>query len=58
MVQEIQELISNVGFPIVACIFMYKQNLNLQKSLSELSSTLKGIDARIDSIENDLKGVN
>ena len=58
MVQEIQELISNVGFPIVACIFMYKQNLNLQKSLSELSSTLKGIDARIDSIENDLKKVN
>ena len=55
MVQEIHELISNVGFPIVACIFMYKQNLNLQKSLSELSSTLKGIDARIDSIENDLK---
>ena len=57
MVQEIQDLISNVGFPIVACIFMYKQNLNLQKSLSELSSTLKGIDARIDSIENDLKVV-
>ena len=57
MVQEIEELITNVGFPIVACIFMYKQNLNLQKSLSELSSTLKGIDARIDSIENDLKEV-
>ena len=57
MVQEIQELISNVGFPIVACIFMYKQNLELQKSLSELSSTLKGIDTRIDSIENDLKVV-
>ena len=58
MIQEVQDLITNVGFPIVACIFMYKQNLNLQKSLSELSSTLKGIDARIDSIENDLKGVN
>ena len=57
MVQEIQELISNVGFPIVACIFMYKQNLDLQKSLSELSTTLKAIDARIDSIENDLKDV-
>ena len=55
MVQEIQELISNVGFPIVACIFMYKQNLDLQKSLSELSATLKAIDTRIDSIENDLK---
>ena len=50
MVQEVQELISNVGFPIVACIFMYKQNLDLQKSLSELSTTLKAIDTRIDSI--------
>ena len=57
MVQEIQELITNVGFPIVACIFMYKQNLELQKSLSELSTTLKAIDTRIDNIENDLKGV-
>ena len=57
MVQEIQELISNVGFPIVACIFMYKQNLDLQKSLSKLSTTLKAIDTRIDSIENDLKEV-
>ena len=58
MIQEIEELITNVGFPIVACIFMYKQNLDLQKSLSELSTTLKGIDAIIDCIENDLKGVN
>ena len=57
MIQEIQELISNLGFPIVACIFMYKQNLDLQKSLSELSSTLKAIDTRIDSIENELKVV-
>ena len=57
MVLEIQELISNVGFPIVACIFMYKQKLDLQKSLSELSTTIKAIDTRIDSIENDLKEV-
>ena len=58
MVEEIQQLISNLGFPIVACIFMYKQNLDLQKSLSELSTTLKAIDTRIDSMENDLKKVN
>ena len=57
MIQEIQDLISNVGFPIVACVFMYKQNVELQKSLSELSTTLKAIDTRIDSIENDLKEV-
>ena len=58
MVEEIKQLISNLGFPIVACIFMYKQNLDLQKSLSELSTTLKAIDTRIDSMENDLKKVN
>ena len=57
MVQEIQELISNVGFPIVACIFMCKQNLDLQKSLSELSTTLKAIDTRLIVLENDLKEV-
>ena len=57
MIQEVQDLITNVGFPIVACIFMYKQNLELQKSLSELSTTLKAIDARNDSIENDIKEV-
>ena len=57
MIQQIEELISNLGFPIVACVFMYKQNLELQKSLSELSTTLKAIDTRIDSIENDLKVV-
>ena len=57
MLQQIEELISNLGFPIVACVFMYKQNLELQKSLSELSTTLKAIDTRIDSIENDLKVV-
>ena len=57
MIQEVQDLITNVGFPIVACIFMYKQNLELQKSLSELSTTLKAIDTRIDSMENDLKEV-
>ena len=57
MVEEIQQLISNLGFPIVACIFMFKQNLNLQKSLSELSTTLKAIDTRIDSIENEIKDV-
>lgn len=49
---EISTFISNVGFPIVACIFMYKQQQELNKTISDLSSTLKTIDARIDSLEN------
>ena len=49
--QEISQLISNVGFPIVACVFMYKQQLELNKAITELNNTLKGIDARLDNLE-------
>lgn len=49
--QEISQLISNVGFPIVACIFMYKQQVKLQETITELSSTLKGIDTRMSGLE-------
>jgi len=52
---EIAELISNVGFPIMACIFMYKQQIELNKTISELSSTLKSIDARLDNLEKGVK---
>lgn len=48
---ELSTFISNVGFPIVACVFMYVQQKDLNKTIMELSSTLKGIDARLDSIE-------
>ena len=48
---EIAQFISNVGFPIVACIFMYKQQIELNKTITELSNTLKGIDARLDNLE-------
>jgi uncharacterized protein YoxC len=48
---EISQLISNVGFPIVACIFMYKQQVELNKTITELSNTLKSIDTRLDLLE-------
>lgn len=54
---EISTLISNIGFPIVACIFMYKQQVELQKTITDLTSTLKGIDTRLDNIEKD-RGVS
>lgn len=49
--QEIINMINSVGFPIVACIFMYKQQLELNKTITELSNTLKSIDARLDNLE-------
>ena len=48
---ELNTFISNVGFPIVACVFMYIQQKDLNQTISELSSTLKGIDTRLDILE-------
>ena len=50
---EISNLISNVGFPIVACIFMYIQQKDLNATIQELSTTLKGIDTRLDILEKE-----
>ena len=49
--EEISNLISYVGFPVVACVFMYKQQIILQETITELSGTLKTIDARIENLE-------
>lgn len=49
--QELTQIISNVGFPIVACVFMYKQQIELNKTITELSNTLKGIDTRLNMLE-------
>lgn len=52
--EQVTTLISNVGFPIVACVFMYKQQVELQKTITELSSTLKSIDTRIQNLEKEV----
>ena len=49
--EELTQIISNVGFPIVACVFMYKQQIELNKTINELSNTLKGIDTRLNMLE-------
>lgn len=49
--EELSTFISNVGFPIVACIFMYIQQKDLNKTITDLSTTLKGIDTRLDLLE-------
>lgn len=52
---ELTNLISNVGFPIVACVFMYKSQQEMSKTINELSVTLKGIDTRIQGLEDTQK---
>lgn len=48
---DITNLISSVGFPIVACVFMYKQQIQLNGTINELSVTLKSIDNRMMELE-------
>ena len=49
------QLISNVGFPIAACIFLFIEFKTLTKTLADLNTTLSVINARLDNIEDTLK---
>lgn len=49
--EELTSFINTVGFPIVACFFMFKQNEKLSSSITDLTTTLKVIDERIEKIE-------
>ena len=53
--EAIVQLISNVGFPIAACIFLFIEFKTLTKTLGELNTTLSVINARLDNIEDSIK---
>ena len=48
-------LIGNIGFPIVACIFLAKQNQSWVNVINEVTSTLKAMELRLAEIENSIK---
>lgn len=51
-VSEITQLINSVGFPIVCCGVLFWNNYKLTSIITELTSTLKVIDERIEKLEN------
>lgn len=57
-VNSITTLISSVGFPIVACIYMAWSNEKLQKTLNELTNTLTLMNERIKDVEIAVKAQN
>lgn len=54
-VNTISQLIGSLGFPIVACIVMFKQNSKLQETLSDLTKALTTMNERISDIEEAVK---
>lgn len=50
-VENITQLINTVGFPVACCCVLFWQNSKLSETLSELSTTLKGIEDRLACIE-------
>ena len=55
---DLVQIISSVGFPIVACLFMFKQNNDLQKTLNEISQTMVLMNERIKNIEDSFEEVD
>lgn len=55
MYDEIIALITNVGFPIVCCIFLFILLNKLTTTMSELNTTMAVINTRLDNIEDALK---
>ena len=53
-VDSIVSIISSVGFPIFACIVMFKQNEELQKTLSDISNTMTLLTERLKDVESKL----
>jgi len=54
VMEPIITMISTVGFPIVACVYMFKLFNDLQKTLADLNVSLNIMNERISEIENKL----
>lgn len=50
--EQIIQLISNVGFPIACCIFLFSQQTKLTTTLHDISTTMQLMSSRLDDIED------
>lgn len=54
-VAELTQLITTVGFPIVCCVVMFRQNARLQETLAEISITMQKMADKIAELEDKIK---
>ena len=50
--EQIIQLISNVGFSIACCIFLFSQQTKLTNTLHDISTTMQLMSSRLDDIED------
>ena len=50
--EEIVNLISNVGFPIACCVVMFINNSKFSEALNNLNVTLKELSTRMENVED------
>lgn len=55
LIKELVKEINNVGFPIIACIFMANQQIKLSNVITDMTTTLKNINTRLEIIERNCK---
>ena len=51
-ITEIIKEVSDVGFPIVCCIVLFKLQGKLNDTLKDLAVTLSAMNVRLDNMEN------
>ena len=54
--EEITELITNVGFPIACCVVLFINNSKFTEALNKLNVTLSEITSRLENIEGKFNG--
>ena len=53
--EDMVNLIQNVGFPIACCVVMFINNTKFSEALNNLNITLKELSTRIENIEDNMK---
>ena len=52
---EVTNLITNVGFPIACCVVLFYNNSKFTETLNSLNVTLKEISTRIENLEDKME---
>lgn len=50
--QEIVNVISTVGFPIVCCLLMFKQNSSITEALNNNTKVIAELKTKLDTLLN------